>query len=70
MREPIYRVRSTERIPTAQDTSTWRIVFAPAEGEVEEGLVVTVPSAVFASMDLDAPFTASDVASLERPRVP
>ena len=69
MDEHLYRVRETARLPSTRDSSIWRIVFAPADGGLDEALVVTVPSSVFAAIDLDAPFTAADVAALQRVEV-
>ncbi|HYF12611.1 MAG TPA: hypothetical protein VEC09_09930 [Actinomycetota bacterium] len=66
MEEQRYRVRETRRVPSSRDASNWRIVLAPADGAADEALVVTVSSPVFAAMDLDAPFTAADVAALQR----
>jgi hypothetical protein len=65
METAVYRVRETERVASRGQVSNWRIVFAPLEGDTEEALVVVVPSTIFAELDLDAPYSAADIAELQ-----
>jgi hypothetical protein len=66
MDDPYYRVLTVERQPLRSGQSAWRISFSRV-GAPDGKIDVTVHSAIFAGLDLDAIFSAKDLMRLRQP---